>query len=611
MKKPLSKDLARTFENQGFIVFSTNINDKIYRHGVPRRSALARGPFEIKCAKNEWGSLQIGIWAMEPMTGFSFVVSDLVHENNRDVIPGSGDHMRRYVVFNALVKEKRSKEVTADMDIDPERSAEEDLAGFREEPVVLMDLPGVNIPADTAQAVRVEVYVDRHTVPGVYKGEITFTGSGENEAKMQKVPVTLTVLPFELDEASNWARGAYISKFLDEKELINLKEHGHNQVSWWTAGGYQIKLDEENRVTADFSPYVDYLARLDRAGMTGPHVVFLGGDSPKLHNRIFKLLGRQGIFNGRNRKYRDQYTASDLSAPFESSLIQTLQQFQEQMAASGHENLLCVLLDEPDHRPRPERMDWYNRTYAMVEKNVPELPTMGVFYHEDDEKKLSHHHAVWSTNRPSVPLYNACKKAGKQLFTYHGGFSFHASPGVPRFAVGIIPWVYDAAGTFYWAIWNGEDEQLIEDDIFSPHEFGGQAITISRAPDGADYGPLSTLVHKGFREAVNDARYIKTLEKTIAAAMGTSREVRAMHHKHWLNQIQTTLRRRMVVRGGHVRNHKKWVGFIPPLSSVVFQKMNGQTCGMERLDAFSDCLRQEVGHRIMDLLPHSGPEPGS
>ena len=597
-RKALPSAVKVRFAEKKFLVFSASIHNKVYRYVAPEENDILKNDgLTMAVARDEWESLQIGIWALADLSGVTWGVSDLVHENGLDRLDTSPSALRTYFVSNVFAKKVEDKEVTPDMDIDPSRITGKGIAHYREEPAALLDLPDVDVRADTARSLWLDLYVGPDTAAGRYHGTLYVKTNGDIKARH---PLVVTVLPFTLDQSREWGRGAYISKFLDKMEVINLLENGHNQVSWWTTGGYTV-TKKEDQVAADFSTFADYLSMLDVAGMTGPHVVFLGGDSPKLYNKIFHLLGRSGISNGRNKVYRAQYGKSDLSPPFEAYLTRVLQQFHQQMTACGHGDMPAVLLDEPDHRPRPERMDWYNKTFAMVEKQVPELPLMGVFYHKGDEKKVSHHHAVWSTNRPSAALYNACKRAGKKLYTYHGGFRFYDPPGKFRFAVGMIPWVYDAAGTFYWAIWNRDDDRRVEDDIFSPLDFGGQSTTIARAPQGADYGPLSTLIHKGFREAVDDARYIKTLEKTIANAMDTPMEEKARRHLEWLRDIQYTLRDRMVIRGGHLQNHTRRVGLHFPVAHLTFKNMHGQKCSLTNLAVFSDFIRKDVIDRILDL----------
>lgn len=578
------------------ILFKADISDKIYRNHLPSAENIEFDQFSMTGALNEWESLQFGVYSPVDLQGVYFEISDLVHEKGKSVIQGAGRNLRKYTVYNILAKKKKSRQVSPDMDINPEINTV--TFHYEEEPVLLLDLPRIDIKADTSQAFWLDLFIPESSYPGIYSGYISIM---QDQNELKKVPFILEILPFELDMALEWSRGAYISKFIDKKEAVNLIEHGHTQVSWWTDANYTIKINQ-GQVTADFSPYVKYLEMLDEVGMAGPHTVFLGGDSPKLINKIFTLLGRPTITNGRNVNNRHQYEATDLSEPFESYFIQTLKQFHDQMEQAGHGSILAAILDEPDHKPRPERLDWYNRIFSMMEASVPELQTFGVFYRKNNEKMLSHDHDVWSTNSPSIKKYNAVKKAGKKLFTYHGGFRFYKSAGMPRFRVGIIPWVYDAAGTFYWAIWNHSDNDRRLDDIFSPDIFAGRAITIARAPQGASYGPLNTLVHKGFREAVDDARYIKTLEKMIKKAKGTSAGAEAKKHEKWLNHIKLTLRKKMYVRGGRVYNHKEFKDWRFPVASLTFYNSIGEKCNLENFEKFSEFIRTDIQRRIVSLL---------
>ncbi len=580
------------------LIFNAGILGKVNKYLPPAGGVKPVDVVKFQSAKNEWESAQIGIWAPEPINQLNYHITDLVHENGKDAIKADGPNIRTYFVYNVVTKKQASIEVSADMDIDAGLENSRRSFRYEEEPVVLLDLPWIDVQKGTCQSLWLDIYTSKSTRSGKYLGYIVI----ETQSKLlSKIPIEITVLPFELDEAREWSRGAYISKFIDEKEAENLVEHGHTQVSWWTSAGYRIRL-KNGQISADFSPCSNYLKMLDNVGMTGPHTVFFGGDTPKLINNIFSLLNRPGITGGRNIKYREQYEATDLTAPFDSYLSQTLKQFYDQMKSCGHENILAVILDEPDHRPRPERLNWYNKVFSIVEKQVSELQTFGVFYHKDDEKKLSHHHHVWSTNCPSMEKYEACRKAGRKLFTYHGGFNFYASPGKPRFAIGIIPWVYEADGTFYWAIWNHGYAQRGKDDIFSPLTFGGQAITIGRSMGGADSGPVSTLVHKGFREAVDDARYIKTYEKLLdRLSLSGKGNNRIKEQRRWLKGVQEVFRNRLYVRGGYVNNHKEWKERHRPVNSIKIYNSLGSKMDLQDLNEFAVRFREDIIRRILLL----------
>jgi hypothetical protein len=580
-------------------IFNAGILKKVKKYPPPAEDERPIDVVRLKSAKNEWESAQIGIWTPEKINHLKYHITDLIHENGQHVIKGTGPNIRTYFVYNVVTKKTSSTEVSVDMDIDVRLQNNQHSFRYEEEPVALLDLPWIDVEKETSQALWLDIYTSKSTPSGKYCGDILIETP---KRILSKIPIEIKVLPFELDEAREWSRGAYISKFIDKKEAENIVEHGHTQVSWWTSNGYHLRL-KNGQISADFSPSLNYLKMLDNVGMTGPHTIFLGGNTPKLINNIFSLLNRPTITGGRDIKYRGQYEATDLTAPFEKYLRQTLKQFYHQMKSHGHEDILTIILDEPDHRPRPERLNWYNKIFPIIEEQTPELQTFGVFYHKNDEKKLSHYHHVWSTNCPSIKKYEACKEANRKLFTYHGGFNFYGSPGKPRFSIGIIPWVYEADGTFYWAIWNHDTAHREKDDIFSPLTFGGQAITIGRSTGGSNSGPISTLIHKGFREAVDDARYIKTFEKLLdrLSVASSKKENRIYEQKRWIKGVQKIFRKRLYVRGGHVQNHKKWKDWHRPAASIIIYNSFGEKMDLSDLNEFTVQFREDIIQRILSF----------
>jgi len=267
-RKPLSSAIKDRFAQEKFLLFSASIHNKVYRYVAPEeKNILKTTPLTMSAARDEWQSLQIGIWALTDLANFTWGVSDLVHENGLGRLDVSPSALRTYFVFNVFARKVENKEVTPDMDIDPSRITRKGVALYREEPVALLDLPDRDVPSETAESLWLDLYVGPDTPPGRYHGSLYFK---TNRNITVRHPLVVTVHPFTLDPAREWGRGAYISKFLDNMEVINLLENGHNQVSWWTTAGYTV-TKKKGQVVADFSPFVDYLSMLDAAGMTGPH----------------------------------------------------------------------------------------------------------------------------------------------------------------------------------------------------------------------------------------------------------------------------------------------------------------------------------------------------
>jgi hypothetical protein len=528
--------LAASAKGKGFVLFQRSCWESVGRRTAPTAEEASKTAVSLTAAADEARGVQLGVWAMRDLAKVSCSVSDLSSGSAR--IPAS--QVRVYHILNLIVPTLEKNAATADGDIS--QLDEKQVAGmFREHPVALLDLASVDVPAQQARAIWLDFLVPKSAAAGVYKGEAKILVDGREAAK---VPIELTVLPFVLDPADEWGRGSFTSKHMDRQQLIQARENGHNMVSWWTSEGTSVKF-KDGKAICDFTGFQDYLKLCDEVGYAGPHMTFIGGSDPKIQNKILKFLNRPEIADARKSGAARSFKDCDLSEPFGTLLCDVMKQYHAQMKAVGHGNMPACLLDEPDHEPRPQRINWYNKMFALVEKGAPEVPLYGTFYHEGDENKLSHHHAVWTSNCPSPEKYAACRQAGKQLWTYHFGFQYGSPLQPVRFRLGILPWVYEASGTFYWAnFWNG----VSPFDAFQAA--GGDALDTASLPTLK--GPLSSKMNKAIRESVDDRRYLVTLEKLIAQAKaaGGALATQAAADEAFLQTIRKPLFDKMAVRGG-------------------------------------------------------------
>lgn len=587
---PLPAEVVQANEARGFVVFARPYHQRIDKRIPPKVDEVQRADLELTAARGEWEPLQVGIWPLRTLRVFSYTVSDLVHENGRDRIEAKGN-IRVLYGMNLLLRVARKAE-HPDGDIGYQREGQT-AWNYQEYPTMLVDLPSIDILKGNGQSLWVDVYVPRYAAAGTYRGQIQIQLARKPVASL---PLTVKVHPFVLDEAEGWSRGPFTSGFLDRDQLVQLREHGINNMSWWTSGGSRIEL-QDGRIVADFSPYQRYLRLLDMCGYVGPHVVFLGGSDPKVQNTISKMLGRSVILDARNKASASAFREADLSEPFGKYLCQVLQQFHAQAKAVGHADLLACLLDEPDHEPRPARRDWYNKMFALVEKGAPEVPLYGTFYHEGDEDRLSHHHKVWCTNCPSPSKYTACRKAGQDLFTYHFDFQYSGANELQRFRLGILPWLYEAKGTYFWAMyWH-------DGDPFDPF-LADKNMDTACIP--TPEGPLATPVIKTVREGIDDRRYLATLEKLIEQAMASGSDqakAEAKQDRAWLESFRQPLREKLEVRGG-----RPYQGKVP---TVTIPGLDGRkaTLGPDEGNAwaFASFVRQDLAGRIVSLQAKMAP----
>lgn len=581
---PLPAEVLKAGEGHGFVVFARPIHQRIDKRLPPAAEEVREAKFEIAAARGQWESVQVGIWALRTLRGFSYTVTNLAQVDGKDRI-NPNTNVRKLYGMNLLMRTSHKPQLP-DGDISYEREGNTAWT-YEERPAVLIDVPWIDIPKGESRSLWLDVYVPQSMTPGTYRGEIVFFLARKEAAR---VPLTVTVYPFVLDEAAQWSRGPFTSKLLSRDELTQLREHGVNSMSWWTSGGTKVEM-KDGKIVADFGVYQRYLRLLDMCDYVGPHVVFLGGSDPKIQNTISKLLGRPAIENARDKEAAAAFENADLSGPFGEYLCDALKQFHEQMKAAGHPDVLACLLDEPDHEPRPARRDWYNRMFSLVEKGAPEVPLYGTFYHEGDEDRLSHHHKVWCTNCPSPKKVNACRQAGQNLFTYHGGFQYSGGNDLQRFRLGILPWVYGAKGTYFWAMYWHEGDPF--DPFLEKKNYDTACIP---TPEG----PLTTPVIKTIREGIDDRRYLATLEKVIDQALQSgsdSAKAEARMDAAWLDSFRQPLFEKLEVRGGRPVDGK-----VGPLT---LEGLDGKriTLGPDEATTwtFAALMRRDVARRIVSL----------
>ncbi|MCZ7646482.1 MAG: hypothetical protein M5U26_14560 [Planctomycetota bacterium] len=533
--KPLPAELAEANKDRGCVLFSRPWQQLIRRHEPPTAEEAKPERLAATAAAGESESLQLGVWALRDLKDVSVRVSDLSAGGEKKL--AAAEHVRVLCGYNLYVP-KPKKAGAADGDIVVGEAKAQ--LSYDEVPVALLDLPGLDVAAHQGQGFWIDVAVPKTAEAGEYRGEAIVSAAG---TEIARAPLVVNVLPFVLDEAPEWGRAAFISRFRNRSELVQMREHGLNMISWW-ASAYTAKL-EGGKVVADFSKFQEYLKLLDETGFVGPHMAFLGASDPKIENRVMELLGRPTIKDGRNKKdpkVRESFKKADLSPPFGEHLCEILKQFHAATKAVGHGDMKACLLDEPDHEPRPERRDYYNKVFAMAEKGAPDVPLYGVFYHEGDEDRLSHHHDTWCTNRPLARIATMCREKGRNLWTYGFGRQYYQDAGVARFAFGTVPWVFGANGSLLWAnYWH-------EGEIFDPFSVTDTSTMSLPTPEG----PLATPVLKGIRECVDDRRYFVTLEKLIASAKsaGGAAAEEAAKHEAFLEGYRKPLFDKMTVRGG-------------------------------------------------------------
>ena len=105
---------------KGVILFQRNTG-KIRRHDFPEKAELIDDRVAVSAASDEWESLQMGVWTLKDIASLSVHLSefkkDETLQSDSQVMPVG----RLYFVYNVLTRKETSAEISADMDIDPEK----------------------------------------------------------------------------------------------------------------------------------------------------------------------------------------------------------------------------------------------------------------------------------------------------------------------------------------------------------------------------------------------------------------------------------------------------------------------------------------------------------
>ncbi|MCA9467339.1 MAG: hypothetical protein KC643_18105 [Nitrospira sp.] len=376
-------------------------------------------------------------------------------------------HSARYVLANELASAKDRLIVPAD--VFPVRDASQ--------------LQPVDIPRNEARQFWITLHVPATAKPGDYTGKIFLK---ENGVIIGNLDLHVTVLPFDLAEPSLTYSIYYRGQLSDrptisselksrtqfEAELRNMIAHGVNNPTV-----YQ-RLDR-NQLN-------DVLAIREGVGMDLNSLFYLGTGTgnPTTAEGLRELRGRI------------QYL---LNVP----------------AVSRFRETYVYGIDEAKDEKLASQLKAWNVTRSLGAK-VFVAGYRGTF-----EKVGSMLDLLVLPGRPNHDEMKKFHAAGSKVFSYANPQAGPENPHIFRKNYGINLWRngYDGVMTYAYQdsmgfIWNDFDHSRWRDHVFA-------YPTVD--------GVIDTLAWEGFREGVDDVRYITTLEKSLAKLKSSSFE-----GKYWV-----------------------------------------------------------------------------
>ena len=356
------------------------------------------------------------------------------------------------------------------------------------------------LPRSTSKQVWATIFVPRDTPPDEYSGDIEVRSKGTLQGTIK---INLKVNRFELVE-SNITHSIYYRAVLDDasasvgseyrnteqmrEELQNLLNHGVRNPTMYQPLSEQELLGEALQLRQDLGMNNGPLYYLGAP----PTASFLGNDAPYAEKQLRTVVSQ---INGIARAYgftsvyiygKDEAQGAELVAQRKSWDI---------MHALGSKVFAAA----------------YTDSFELVGDLLDTVVYSGQPSHKEAEKWHSIGHKIFNYDNPQTPPENP--------------FLFRLNYGIVLWANdydGAMPYAYQHC---YGSCWNDMDHSKFRD----------HNLTYPTAD-----GVIDTLAWEGFREAVDDVRYLTTLEKLLSN-VSTNSTPAADQARSFLSTLKTTV----------------------------------------------------------------------
>jgi hypothetical protein len=374
----------------------------------------------------------------------------------------------------------------------------EDGAGGYKRPVVLSYPFGTNIPAGTLKQIWINFSIPDSQLPGVYHGNISFSkGDGEPFAVR---PVAIEVLPFKLPSAKlNY--GTYypwrlsgnpklvVTEDLYLKDLKEMKRCGMESIYI----DYGIEHDETNLNLM--------LAGIKSAGLKGPIVINIGSwldiDVLEADRRISKI---KEVFSADDYFKNIKYYIYGVDEPHSEDKY-NLHKWTSVFIHDYQEKAMTAIFPSVCQRLKieGEGLDWANLS----------IVSRGVNPQYIDELRKG----ILSRTAPFMTHYWQFYEENPTRNRMLSGFYLWQSGLDGAFPFGYQNWSPKYYSPYNNNIIRADGLSLSRKDI---RPFGdGKYAKFFNVVYPSLEGPVSTLQWEGFRQGVNDVRYLTYLESLI------------------------------------------------------------------------------------------------
>lgn len=349
------------------------------------------------------------------------------------------------------------------------------------------------------------VRVPESASSGIHKGKLRLTA---DNAPVRELPISLNVLPFDL-----------------EKPALRYGLYYRGKLPPYTPLHPEFKRLKDNKAVINDRWKLESQYLLEMENMKAH-----GVDYPTMYQNEFRLLSSELLLRQKAGLPMDALYSLGVqtgNATSRQSLLilrNKVQSWRAQAAPYGVNNFYVYGKDEAKGEELlSQRQAWKTvseaggSVFAAVSKGV--APLMGdlidtaIVLGELDEKEVNAYHLL-----------------GKKIFSYSNPQVGEETPETYRRNYGVRLWKvgYDGALNYAYQhaanhVWNDFDHQKYRDHVFA-------YPTVD--------GVIDTLQFEGFREGIDDVRYLTTLRRLIAETNGGN-QAKATRAQHWLDNFDT------------------------------------------------------------------------
>jgi hypothetical protein len=305
--------------------------------------------------------------------------------------------------------------------------------------------------------------------PGIYPLVFALSNEGNEVTCFE---VRLEILPFVFPEKCDYAWGLYEMTLMNDEYLVrDMADHGVNSLSTWPS---VIPAKGE-----DFREWDASFEMLKRHGIDHSFFWYMG--TMDFGYPVGKALGSDGV-------------------------IRALKNIEKRVLDGRYPRNFYVSIDEAVCNA--DRFSDMKGLFAQVQENAPRLKRLGVSLNRFDfTKKYDGLIDALSCNGSFEENGSWCKERGIPMFTYTV-ISGRSTADSARYNAGFNPWRYGASGTYGWSLrsysehpYNDLDSDKSDWGIILPNWSGR---------------PIATPGWEGYREGVDDRRYIECYQQLVA-----------------------------------------------------------------------------------------------